>query len=88
MGGGPQPTRWTPSPARLRAHCLQHPQGRGLGRLPLSRPVASRSGGDSPASALGRLFLVVTKPLLNMQDRPGAGCALTRRVTSLKKGPF
>lgn len=48
------------------------PQGRG----PLP------GGRDSPASGLGHLFLVVTKPLLNMQDWPGAGCALTRRVTS------
>lgn len=49
-------------------------------------PLSGRR--DSPASGLGHLFLVVTKPLLNMQDRLGAGCALTRRVTSLKKGPF
>lgn len=66
------PNQATRLPAAcLQACSLQSRQGRGLGRLPLSGLVPSRSRRDSPASGLGHLFLVVTKPLLNMQDLGG-----------------
>lgn len=93
------PGRWHPVPGTgsvdpdgdMAQHAAWVPccQISGPGPLPLSGLVPSRGGRqDSPVSGLGCLFLVVTKPLLNMQDGLGAGCALTRRVTSLKKGPF